>query len=280
MLLVALTAAGCIGDSLTDCSVRNTLIVRAYDADGSDLTNTITDVSLYVFDNDGLFVERVETTVGTQVNVYVPVGEQITIAGWANASGTNDLFPDITPGVDHIDDCSVGLRAATRSAATHYDSPDDMFQGAITITAEELQNEHILPITRKTGGMSVTLRKLRENLQCDCDDITVVVRETATAVGFDGGLQGSRTATYSVSGTFNEHGDFTTGIFRMLPDTEGLTIEIYHSGELIRTVNVCSGEPITLTAGRTTNLLIDFSLQVGVRVSLTNWNVLEIWRDF
>lgn len=280
VLLIA-ASSGCTKESTSDCSAKFTIVVRAYDPDGGEITGSDgpRDVSVYVFDSEGLFSERIETTVGANVTIEAPRGDAVSVVVWADAQGGSDMFPILTRGVHRPADCSVGL-VPTRSAHTVCDSPGDLFNGNMQINTKTADGIQIVPIYRRTGSMNITVRKLREHTQSADDDFSIVVHETQSRIDFDGSLSGEWSAAYTPVGAFDAQGVYSTGIFNMLPSDEGVTIDIYHGTELIRTVTICAGEPITVAAGLTTNVLIDFGASLDVQVSLTPWGELQIWKDF
>lgn len=279
-LAVLIAGAGCTKESATDCNVKYSLAVRAYAANGSDISGEVRDVVLYVFDADGLFTESFETTTGTQVELSTPKGDAITVVAWANASGSNDVFPILTKGQHRIVDCSVGFDPSTRADATVYDSPGDLFNGTVSITRSESAADKVIPMHRRTGSMNITVRKLRELIQSTDDDFSLVVHKTHSRIGFDGSLSGEKNASYKPAGTLDAQGVYSTGVFNLLPSAEGVTIDVYHGAELLRSVTTYGGQPIAIAAAVTTNVLIDFGGNLDVQVSITPWSITDMWKDF
>lgn len=279
VLLIA-ALAGCTKEDISLCPNKVAIVVRAYAPDEGELTGSDCprNAVVYVFDNEGLFSRLIETAVGAEVIVEVPQGETLTLVAWAETKGIDDMFPLLTPGLHTPADCSAGL-VPTRSALTVCDSPDDLFNGNIQIDSKTVGTQ-IIPVYRRTGSMSITVRKMREHTGATDSDFSITVHETQNRIEFDGTLSGERNAVYCPGGAFNAQGVYSTGIFNMLPSDEGVTIDIYHGTELIRTVTISNGEPITVAAGITTNVLIDFTANANVRVSLTPWHVMAIWKDF
>lgn len=273
------TGASCTEEPAADCLARYSMTVRAYTAHGDDITHEVEYVKLYVFDSDGFFVKAIETTMGATVELSLPRGNDYTVVAWAEADGTGELFPALVAGEHHIGNSMVGLVPSSRSGMTVHDSPGDLFHGVATISHTAADN--LIQVYRRVGSMNITVRRLREFTQSTDDDFSVVVHKTHSFIRFDdGSLHGDITAGYSPAGAFDAAGLYSTGVFNMLPSSDGISIELYQGNDLLRTVSTYSGGPITVEAGITTNVLIDFTTSLNVQVTFTDWGTAEIWKEF
>lgn len=282
VLVLAAAATGCIKEDADDCRDTCRLTVRAYDNSGSELTQSdVSDVTLYVFDANKRFLERIDTRIGQSVSVEVAQGEDVHIVGWGNLTQADHSYTQPAVG-DHLDDCLIGLKADTR-AVSYYLSPADLFRGAITITAQDRDGEKLLPMYREAGSMTVIIRGLKEYAGFSDNDYTIEVGETPTTIGFDGTLTGSG-AYYRPTGSFVAGGsgeEYSVPAFNMLPQTSGVQINIYHGTQLIDTVTRdSSGNAIAVEKGKLTNVLINYSAEVSVSVAVTAWGVNQVWKEF
>ena len=280
---------GCLKESNGDCSTRHTLVVRAYDIDNNEITDQMDgSVLLYLFDSNGFFIEHREVTAGTQIELLVPKDEQITAIAWAEYDGDNCLFPlDLVAGERHVNSCAVILNLCSRADAAPHDSPGDLFSGNYDATYNASTTDNEIPVYRRTGSMSITVRKMREHVGAtgDDNDFSIVVHETENTLDFYGAVSGDKVAAYTPAGSFNSAGLYNTGIFNMLPSTDGISIDVYHGDELLRTVSTFRNDdgsqtPITVAVGMTTNVLIDFSAIPTVEISINDWGILESWKSF
>lgn len=273
----AVLATGCIKEDTADCPDNYLLRVRAYAADQTELTATeVCDVTLYLFDGDGCFLRQVETALGRAEYIDIPKGETIQVVAWGNLGQGGQACPVLTPG-DLKAEAFVTMRADTRAAAPCL-SPDDLFHGQISVSGST-SGDIVVPITRVTGSMAVTVRKLKEWSGFADDDFSIVVRETCNSLDFEGRPAGTM-ASYRPSTAFSGS-EFSAPAFNMIPG-EGLCIDIYHAGQLIYTAPAPApaGTPIDVMAGCQTNVLIDFAGSISVSVSVKDWGQSELWKNF
>jgi len=282
VLMLALSVTGCIKEDSDDCPVNHTFTVRAYDHAGTELgRDEVGDVSLYVFDGDLCFVERIDTHVGQNVTLQAPAGGDIHLVGWGNLGGGSQSCTQPNVG-DPKDACFVSLLPHTR-AGGHCLSPDDLFRGEITLTPQEQSGAKEMPIYRETGSMTITIRNLQSYAGFSDTDYSVVVRETHSALDFYGQRSGDKTA-YRPAGSFVTTGgpqEYFVPSFNMIPENTGIYIDIYHGTQLIATVAADkAGNAITVEKGKLTNVLIDFRALISVSVALTDWGKYQLWKEF
>lgn len=280
---LAFSMTGCLKEDLSDCFDSYTFKVKAYNNEGAELSrDDVSDVILYVFDSDMRFMERINTHVGESVTIKSSDNGSIHVVGWGNLGG--DRQSHTTPAVgDHKDDLMVELLSDTRLRSTSFLlSPDDLFHGEITVSREKQSGEKILPIYRKAGSMTITVRNLKNFTGYDDDDFSIVVRETYSQIDFYGNLTGEK-AAYRPDGSFVTNGnreEYYVPPFNMMPSAE-IFIDIYHGSELIISVSSDSqGNAITVEEGLLTNVLIDLKALLNVSLTLTDWGNEQYWKEF
>lgn len=253
-------------------------MVKAYAEGGAEVTgDEVGDVTLYVFDGGQQFVERIETELGTVVEVRPPADGQINIVAWGNLGGGNQTISVLSPG-DDKNTALVRLLEDTRAAAAPHHPCDDLFFGEVFVSDVRQQDNVLIPMHRKAGSMTVTVRKLKEYTGFADDNFSVVVHETFNSIDFDGNATGSM-ASYRSACSFATDGVLNVPIFNLIPGT-GLSIDLYHGQDLVYTASVSGGVPIDVVAGKLTNVLIDFTGSVSVSVSVTSWGQHQVWKDF
>ena len=280
-VVAAITVAGCIKDDLTECQSTYFLTVRAYTPSGAELgADDVEDVSLFIFDGDTRFVQKIDTQVGQRVTIDAPAGENIHLVAWGNLSSGGQIYPQPNVG-DLLADCFVELLPTSRAISFAL-SPDDLFRGQMTIEGNDRNGDKIFPIYREIGSMTITVRNLKTFMGFD-DDYSIVVRETCSEIGFDGRTFGDKVA-YLPAGSFvinSGKEEYVVPAFYMVPESTGVHIDIYHGSELIITVSHDNtGQPIKIEKGKLANVLIDLKTFVNVSVSINDWGNYEGWKEF
>jgi hypothetical protein len=284
--------AGCVKEDVEHCFVTRTVVVKAYDNDGAELGPTdVHEVTLYLFDGDGRFLETLPARIGRPVEVKIPAGCDIDMVAWGNLkSGLQDVRED---GL-RKEDYSVNLMALSSNGSGHA-SPDDLYYGGIVLTEEEygapatrLEEEIIIPMHCVVGSVTITLRNLEELADHERDGLRVVVRETVSSIDFYGVASGGP-AAYHPEGSLVDDGGgmaFFVPLFNVIPGP-GLVIDIYGGDELLFSVNRdADGNPIVPEQGLSTNVLInnygrqDAIWLLEVSVVLTPWGMYQLWKDF
>ena len=298
-LFVLSVAALCGCDSLyredmTDCFGRVAVTVRVSTTVGTDVGSLDgKEAVLYVFDSEGNLLERVETKVGETVILSHPGAGELTVIAWINKDDTYDVRSP-----ESRDDGRVALPADLSPNQSTHSFPTDLFYGEGTVVnaSTSLDDEHVvIYAAHSTGQMNVTVRGLKEYAGVDDDDFYIVVGPTGSHVDFYGRPVGWQ-ASHEIGGDFETSGDFVTGSVSLLPsdpalDTPFVTVEIWHrtKGLIYSTdTHTTSGEKIDIVAGRTENVLIDFTavdpdtgkVVVDVRIVETRWGVRHAWKVF
>ncbi|MCD7940393.1 MAG: FimB/Mfa2 family fimbrial subunit [Bacteroides intestinalis] len=286
VLLVFVQAmAGCIKEDMSNCPTELTFTVRAYDSSGAELTSgEVDDVCLFVFNGKSLcLIERIDAHIGETVTITAPEYEDIHIVGWGNVGGESGKCADVIPG-DHKDMCYIYLLPNTRSAFCAH-TPADLFRGEIWIDKTETKGERVIPIRRETGSMSVTVRSLKTPGSTLTDeDYYIQVKETGSAIDFYGTAKGDK-IHYLPTGTFvvnsNNKEEYHAAPFNMIPEPEGVTVEIYKEDQLVTSVaEDKQGNKISVHKDKLTNVLIDLSGTVSVKVTVTDWGNEQVEKEF
>lgn len=287
MCLFALlvSATGCIKEDLDDCEDTFTLKVVAYDqhTDQVYAEDVVTCVTLYMFDTASRYFNHIDARVGQTVTVKAPKGEDVHIVVWGNLNGNQSK---IQPKCGDLKETlSISLMPHSTRAVTHCVSPDDLFRGEKNILNTNRQGEEIIDIYRAVGSMAITVRGIKEYVGDKNDaNYSAVIRQTCSAIDFNGKYVGEKTAAYRPAGTFgtyNGRSELTFPAFNMIPEDEEVCIDLYHGAHLIGTFHQQpDATPVTVQCGKLTNVLIDFGAAVSVSISLTDWGKEELWKEF
>ena len=281
LLLLMPLLAGCVDEDFSDCEEVYSLVIMGYDAEGNTVSDSdIDDLVLYIFDKDHYFIERIDAEFGEKVSVKMPAGEAVNIVVWGNSLHESLSHSSLNPN-DHINSGYIRLNRPTRADYTIHHSPSDLFHGTKAISVEDNRgtSEHSLPLYRKTGSINITVRNLKEFVREDDDDYRLVVRETYNAYDFGGNITGDKVAAYSPEGSFNNQNELFVPNFNVVPD-EQVTIDIYHGDELVTSFSRSEDGPLIVEEGITTNVLIDLTTELDVRVALTPWGETYLWKEF
>lgn len=301
LLLASAVLTGCIKEKGSDyCpTAAHYLIVRSFDADNKEITGTgaVREVVLYVFDNKGAYTGKIIASENERVPLNYPEGSQLTIVGWGNSQSGKQVMPQLAPGTP-IDQAVVTLvenssqpivapigSKASPEISSYSASPDDLFWGMSPIALNSIEGQtevgHELDIKRKVASMSVVIKGLQEWAGTSDTDFSIVINGTRKSIDFKGNKVGDPTL-YLQQLLKNENGQFVTGIFNTFPsaDTQ-ITIDIYKGNEKIYTVTTDGdNKPFVLDEGRLLNVFIDFTRNVGVSVTVTEWGKVDINQDF
>ena len=283
LLAFMASLGGCIKENLDDCpnNARYWLTVRAYER-GTETelgAGVVTDLSLFVFDGDSRFLYKIETTIGQKVALEATQGEELHIVAWGNLKQGHQSYTDPQPG-DRLEDCFVELDTYTRAEIYAF-SPDALFRGELTIAANNLQGNKILPIYREVGSLTVSVKNLKSVSGYNDGDFSIVVRETHSRIGFDGMAAGTA-AAFRPNGTYTAANDvYSVPAFNLLAEETGVQIDIYHHTTLLMTVLADSnGNPIIVEKDKLTNVLIDLKALLSVSVVITDWGSNYVWKEF
>ncbi|MCD7933142.1 MAG: FimB/Mfa2 family fimbrial subunit [Tannerellaceae bacterium] len=281
LLLIAVTATGCMKEKYTDCfeePAGRLVTVSAYAGTGEELpAGILTSVHLYYFDEQEIFFSSIQTEPGERA--LLP-DEAYHIIAWGNLGGNVEIHSG-----ESLREFTLSLKGETR-AAYYAQPPGDIFHGMITLEdIPEETTEVVIPIYRKAGSLTVTIKGLQAYTGFT-DGFSVVVGETLSRIAFDGTLGGEK-VSYRPEGGFTDAADtWYVAPFSLIPG-EGVAIDIYHDTSLVASIEAqSSGEAITVREGELTNVLIDMTHWQGgsgnlrVSVALTPWGTEAAWKDF
>lgn len=283
LLLMAMLLSGCIKENLDACDTTFRLTVKAF-ADGVELDReTIKEVSIYVFDENELFVELINAQIGEDIRVNHQEVTHFTIVAVGNGKQGGQSMPNLAVG-DHLTTALIGINQ-TRSAMPIYACPDDVFLGLVEHIANQRSNTPrgiIVPIHRLMASINITIKGLKGSSQTDLAGYSIVMRKSHSHFDFYGRTSGQEIA-HPPLGSFNTAGIYFVPNFNLLPipNSKGVLLDIHHHGTLLTTVVADSqGNPINPQAGELLNLLIDFAGDINVSVVITPWGKAHVWKEW
>ncbi len=267
-------------EDLTNCyaGVSVTLRVNPSMTDAAAAQAAAQSAVIYVFDSEGHFLERRQTQPGQQELLFYPSTGPLTVVGFINYEEC-----EVTP----LDETTVreqGLATLQRDGY-HYLLPEDIFYGATQLVnvsnSFTVEHQDILAV-RHTGQATITVRMLKEYAGVDDDDFYIITRPTGNAVDFFGNVA-SHAASHTPAVSFVA-GEFVTNNFNVLPTAPStpMTVEIWHraKGIIYSTDTHRTGDDIHIEADRTTNILIDFTTEISIRIEQSLWGVQHSWKTF
>ncbi len=296
VILAAAVLQGCnrlYKEDLEDCYEGVSVALKAHPST-SDLAAAQAGVQhavIYVFDAEGHMLERRETELGKVELLHHRDAGPLNVVGWLNK---HEVFsvPDFGDGIYRGDRMvALSSRHSTRAIpGTERQHPTDLFYGdgdlenpAISLAAEHKD----IFASRLTGQATITVRGLRQYALTDDDDFYFVVGPTAGAVDFYGRHrhETENQSTHRLAGGLNSDGEFITGNFTLMPTAEDvpLTVQIWHDtrGLIYESdTHQTGGEAIHIEVDRTTNILIDFTAEISIRIEQTLWGVSFPWKTF
>lgn len=285
MLLMLLLAAGCIFDDLSGCFRGLDLRVALHGSvPGGE--ESVRDVRLYIFDDKDLLLDIVPVSISQTVRLDYRGVPRLRCVAWCNTGDGGIRVSPLTVG-DAFSRGTVSLEplVATRSDGTTYVSPPDLFYGELEIEntmASGSSAEHKITVSRMVASMNITVRGLELLAGTSAGVFSLNVQGTPDRIDF-GGIYGGESASYAPAGAFDAKRDYVVPEFRLFPASEGkgLTIGIFHDGELLRSVTAGSdGLPIAPVAGKTLHVLINLESGVDVEMVVTGWGENHIWKEY
>ena len=293
MLIVIISFAflftGCWKDDLSNCpdnSRKINLTVKAYDQNNTELTtDVVKDVDLYLFDSQKRFLKQMKAPLNTSIVLDlsdITEETQFHIVGWGNVSDGKQSFPQPQVG-DKMEDCFVKLLTDEASFTL---PPTDLFRGDVPLVFSATNSgsqELLLPMSRQTGSLTVTVLGLKEFYGEADDNYSLVVRSVGSSIAFNGTLPNDP-VSYKPAGAFSTEGgkeEYEVPIFNILP-CDGIFIDIYHGTDLVTTLSASNeGLPIDIKQGELTNVLINLrDAKLDINVSLTQWGEKQLWKEF
>lgn len=281
VLFTVFVVTGCIKEDLTGCyEPKLTLQVKAFDADGKEVgSETVKDITLYIFDENKRFIDSRQASLWESLILDYPDHDALTVVAWGNCRQEHQSMPALQKG-DRLETAFVSL-IQTRKASLipEAGSPDDLFHGTVNITTNDASGKQ-LDLRRKTSGVVITTRYLREYVGTGEGEFCYSLRKSSDKLDFYGKPNGMD-ISYCPDATFNGTGDFVSSIFNILPTDADIKIDIFHQDVLQTTiVSDNQGRPLRAVEGRLLNVFINFKGSVSVSVSVTPWGEKEIWKEF
>ena len=279
LLLTAFVSVSCIKEDLSECAKPGfSLQAKAFDAEGLELGNEdVKHVTLYIFDKNKLFLDTCEILLQDLVMLDYPGHKSLTVVAWGNGKLGNQKMPTLEKG-QHLETAFVSL-IKNGSKLPVAGLPDDLFYGSIDIHADEFPAK-VLPIKRKIASVIITARNLKGYVGHDEGDFRYVVRKKNDKIDFYG-KPGGDEVNYVPPTTFNEKGDLVSPVFNIFPTESELKIDIYHQNVLKATVSSDSeGKPLRVAEGKLLNVFINFREMLSVEMKVTDWDKIEIWKEF
>lgn len=282
-MFTLLLLSGCIAENTDDCYTGIPLAVKL---PTGILPETMKDISLYIFDDKDKLLDVFPMNATEPVNLNYPGILMFHCVALCNTQDGTMLvsFPEKGGACS---DGFISLKPAepTRAEQSIFNPPADLFYGELKIennTTPAQTDRQIIDVSRMTASMNITLRGLQKLTGTEDEDYSLVISETSSRMNFDG-TYGGVLASYSPSVIPAVNKDFETSIFRLFPtvNAAGITIEIYHKGTLLKSVNADdSGNPIIPVVGKTTNLLLNFEGSVNVEIEITSWGETVVWKEY
>lgn len=276
-LLAAFVLTGCTKEDLSECyKPRFRLTVKAFDADNKEVgAEQIKDITLYIFDKEKAFIASQNVNYAELITLDYPYNDHLTVVVWANGKQGHQTMPTLKRG-DHLETAFVSL-IYTKAALPVAGSPDDLFFGTIDMEADA-SSENIIRVIRKTSGVVVTARYLKEYVGATDDDFHYVLRKSSDKLDFYGKPNGTD-VSYMPAAEFDKEGDYVSSLFNIFSTDSDIKIDIYYHNVLQTTIiSDDQGKPLRAVEGRLLNVFVSF--KGSVSVSVTPWGEKQIWKDF
>ena len=282
-MFTLLLLSGCIAENNDDCFRGVPLKLKLPAGISSE---TIKDISLYVFDDNDLLLDILPMNSSEPVALHYPGIPTLHCIAWCN---TQDVTISVSPlkKGESLSDGFISLKpsASTRASQSIFTSPTDLFYGELNVdntsTSNRIEKKE-MSVSRMVASMNITIRGLELLNQSNEGMYSIVVHETASRVDFTG-RYGGDPASYAFSPRFEAGKDYIIPPFNLFPTTagSGISIDIYRNGSLLRSVSTDSGnQPILPVVGKTLNVLLNFRLDVDVELALTGWGEEYIWKEY
>ena len=288
LLLAALLITGllgsCLKEDFSDCPRPFRMTVKVLDADRNDITESeaVQQVILFVFDENQQVIDVFELTADQvksrkpiEIKPDYPGHKSYTFVAWGNLDEKVD-FSQINT-VKQMRDLYVKLKNQNGTAQ----SPGDLFYGSLNVPAEfggtEYGTPQVVEITRKTASVIITARNLPPGE--DASDYSFVLRESPDTYNHNGELGGSM-VNYRPAISQNHLGHLMTPIFNVFTPAGGkpFILDVYKNGTLLHSFTKGSdGKEFIPELGRLLNIIIDFRVDISIKVVITPWG--EVYQE-
>ena len=273
ILLLTSLVSGCIKDNRDDCNTSSSyrLIVKTVESD-SVKDSDIGSVVLFVFDQEQGYLGNVNTEINQIMELSYPAYNELYVIAWGNINGPNQSVsnPKTNQPPQEI---YLKLRMQNNTFAF---SPNDLFDGAKFITLQpQGSTPEILFINRKISRVTVIAQGLQKYLNTVDEDFMYVIRGTNNTLDLNGAPVGEE-ANLLPNATFDRDKEFITSPFNVFP-SEHIIVDIYKGGQLVYTVDQDNaGNPFVAPAGKKLSIIINFSGNIQVSVSISDWSHTDV----
>lgn len=286
-LLLSGLLSSCLKEDLSDCPRPFQVTIKALDADNADITESgaVQQAILFVFDeNEKIFKtftvsgDEVKQRKPMDIHMEFPGHKSLKFIAWANLDDKVD-YEQITT-VKQLTDLYVKLKSqsVTLATSTVAQSPGDLFFGTLDVPVEfggtEPGKSHVVEISRKTASVIITARNLPSG--DNASSYSFVLRESPDAYNHTGELTGNA-VNYKPALSLNDKGYLVTPIFNTFPTAGGKSyvLEVYKNGQLLYTFTKGSdGKEFIPVVGKLLNIIIDFRVDISIKVVITPWGVV------
>ena len=277
-----------VDEDMSDCDFTAKVRVVHHDRDVS--FSDCETVTLYVFDKEGAMLEEREVRVGELTELGYPYHGELQFYALGNAQdGVNEKLNNGAAGkpeergIDLIEKPRMRMTLADIQH-TFYAHPSDLFLGSENAPNTRKKRDEIteVPIYRVVGSARITIRSIKEYLQAETDDFSVIILPRYNTVSFRRQPAGGIIAM-APQGSFVEADEYVVPAFNFLSSTGGEEVEVrvYYQGELVETVTHDRyGDPLVAYNGKLLDILIDYGAYVSVTITINPWGVENIWKDF
>lgn len=285
MLLLAIVGlhTSCTKEDTSECNVALLLNVKAYVNSVEIGGENIKDITLYVFDQNSLFLEQINTNVNELVSLDYRDASHFNIVAVGNGKQGGQAMPTLSVG-DHISTGLISIKQ-TRVVYPVYTTPDDLFMGMVESVVNVRRNNSeviIVPIQRVMASVNITVKGLKEYYGAGDDNYHIVIRKTYSTFDFYGRGSGTE-ISHQPTGSFNAQERYVVPDFNILPlaNNGAMVLDIYYGNVLITTVvNDSSGNKLVPKAGQLLNILVDFTAYVSVSIVTTPWGQAYLWKEW
>ena len=283
LMFTLLLLSGCIAENNDDC-YKGIPVKIGLPADIP--SEAIKDMNLYVFDDKDLLLDIVAVNGSEPVMLNYPGIPTLHCVAWCNMQDGTMYVNPLNVG-DSYSEGFISLKPAVPTRAEHnvFTPSTDLFHGELkvdnTSTSYRIEQQE-MSVSRLVSSMNITLRGLELLSGSKDGNYSIVVHETASRVDF-AGRHGGTPASYSFTAGPEAGEDFTVPTFNLFPTMggSGLAIDIYHNGNLLRSITADGDKrPMIPVVGKTLNVLVNFKLDVSVQIEITGWGEQYIWKEY
>ena len=245
----------------------------------------VSEVVLYIFDKDKLFIDTLKTTVDNIITLNMPQHEKIFVVALGNSESGDQTLPTLNVG-DPISKAYLTLKTSIEAGIHIANSPGDLFIGSEDISLTGYNCEtiiHTLTINRRVASMTITTSNIQHCLGTADSDFHYLIHNTHGSLNFTGTSAGN-IVVYKPKTRFNESKEFIAPVFYTLAtkSEELTTVEIYKSDKLIFSTSIDKdGKPIILREGELVDVKIDFKCpEIEVSLEIKPWGEVNIDQEF